>query len=116
MFPSTYTEIRASNVKSLIWDGNDLVDWVAGGQRYRLSGETIRAYVNFAYAFDAAIASPSGDYVLIYSRLGTKGLLIRGGSIVREINRSFYCADVYECVAMLTIADGRELLAHCPEE
>ena len=45
-----------------------------------------------AYRFDAACVSPSGGYAVIYERLGTKGLLLRDGVIVREIDRSFYHA------------------------
>lgn len=107
--------IPASHVRSLVWHDDELIDWAAGGQRFLLSGESVPRHVNYAFPFDAAVSSPSGEYAVIYTRLGTKGLVLRRGEIVREINRSFYCADAYEYpVALLRIADGREVLAHCP--
>jgi hypothetical protein len=106
--------IPASHVRSLVWHDDELIDWAAGGQRFLLSGEAVPRHVNYAFPFDAAVSSPSGEYAVIYTRLGTKGLVLRRGEIVREINRSFYCADAYEYpVALLRIADGREVLAHC---
>jgi hypothetical protein len=108
--------IPASSVRSLVWQGDELVDWASGGQRFLLSGETVPRHVNYAFPFDAAVSSPSGEYAVIYARLGTKGLVLRRGEIVREINRSFYCADAYEYpVAILRLGDGREVLVHCPE-
>lgn len=71
----------------------------------------------YSYKFDAAVSSPSGKYAVIYEKLGTKGLLLRDGQIVRELNRSFYHANVYEYpVCLFTLADGREVLAHCPDD
>jgi hypothetical protein len=71
--------------------------------------------VNYAYRFDAATASPDGRFAVIYEKLGTKGLLLDNGKIVRELGRSFYCADAYEFpVALFNDANGRLLLAHCP--
>ncbi|MBV9788531.1 MAG: hypothetical protein JOZ51_10185 [Chloroflexi bacterium] len=109
--------IAAQNVKSLCWHDHYLVDWVGGGNIYHLDGSIQERHVNYAYRFDAAIVSPSGDFACIYERLGTKGLLLDHGKILREINRSFYQAHVYEYpVTFIQLADGRELLAHCPEE
>ena len=44
---------------------------------------------------------------VIYERLGTKGLLLDDGRIVRELDRSFYDADVFE--PDWSISDGRVL-------
>jgi hypothetical protein len=110
-------KIEAKGVQSLIWNGESLFDWVGGGQRFELDGRTIPRRVYYAFRFDAAVVSPSGQYVVIYERLGTKGLLLCNGSIIREINRSYYHATAYEypiCFAMLQ--DGREVLIHCPED
>lgn len=42
--------------------------------------------------------------------------MLRDGEAVREINRSYYHADVYEYpIAPFRLASGREVLAHCPE-
>jgi len=109
--------IKANNVKSLFWRGDELVDLVSGGYVYRLSGECVAAYVNYAYSFDAAIASPSGEYEVIYTRNQTKGLLLKKGEILREINRSFYRANAYEYpVTFAQLKSGKEVLIHCPTD
>jgi hypothetical protein len=112
-------QIPAKGVRSLVWEGEGLVDWVAGGQRYLMSGEKLKVplQVIYAYPFDAAAVSPSGEFAVIYTRLGTKGLILRRGKVVREINRSYDCADDYEYpVTMLRLRNGREALVHCPDQ
>jgi hypothetical protein len=109
------TSIDAPRVRSLVWHGDDLVDWVSGGQRYQRDGTKVERWVQFSYSFDAALVSPSGEYQLIYTRRGTKGLLLRKGAPIRELNRSFYHAEDYEYPVTLFVHHGRELLAHCPE-
>ncbi len=117
MFQSREYQIPAKNVRSLQWHNQQLFDWVAGGHRYHLDGKCDQRNVNYAYRFDTAIVSPSGDYVVLYERLGTKGLLLHQDRILRELNRSFYHAHVYEYpVAFLQLVDGREVLVHCPNE
>jgi hypothetical protein len=111
------TVLAAQGVRSLIWDGDTLVDWVAGGRRFGLDGSVEERYVNYAYPFDSAVASPSGRYVVIYARLQTKGLVLRRGEVLREINRSFYQAANYEYpITLLRTKSGTEILAHCPDE
>lgn len=103
--------------QSLCWSGDALVDWVHGGVRYGLDGETHDPHIRYAYRFDAAVMSGDGRYAVLYERLGTKGLLLREGKLIRELHRGFYHADVYEYpVALGTISNGRTLLAHCPED
>jgi hypothetical protein len=68
--------IPAQGIRSLVWHGDALVDWVAGGKCYQLDGTVIPRHVNYAYRFDAACLSPSGRYAVIYERLGTKGLVL----------------------------------------
>ena len=102
-------------VRALCWHGDELVDW-AGIIRYRLDGTSSGPTVNYAYRFDHAVSSASGDYVVLYELLGTKGLILKRGNVVREINRSFYHADVYEYpVGLFTLPDRREVIAHCPD-
>jgi hypothetical protein len=109
--------IPATNVRSLVWRDDALVDWVGGGATYGLDGSATRATINYAYHFDAAVVSPSSRYAVIYERLGTKGIILDNGTVLREINRSFYCANVYEYpVALFALPDGREVIAHCPDE
>ena len=109
-------KIKAKGVKSLCWHGDSLVDWMAGGAIYHLDGQVQPRAVNYAYRFDAAVTSPSGRYVVIYEKLGTKALVLDNGKIIRELNRSFYYANAYEYpIALFRLSDGREVIAHCPE-
>jgi hypothetical protein len=109
--------IPAKEIQSLVWDGDCLVDWAAGGRRYFLDGSSEEAYVQYGHLFDAAAVSPSGDYVVIYTRLGTNGLILFRGKVIREIHRSYYHADAYEYpIALLRLPNGREAIVHCPDE
>ena len=109
-------KIPAAGVRSLVWSGDSLIDWAAGGKRFELDGTTVRSGVFFAFPFNAAVATADGEWVFVYQRLGTKGLLLRNGEHVREINRSYYHAHVYEYpVCLWRDSSGRALLAHCPE-
>lgn len=102
--------------RSLVWEGDELVDWVGGGRRWRADGTEQSAGVNYAYPFDHAVGSPSGRFSVIYANRQTKGLVLEHGRILREINRSFYCADAYDYpVALGMLPDGREVMAHCPD-
>src|SRR5688572_2620497 len=95
------------NVRSLCWHHGDLVDWVDGGTRYRLDGTVVPRTVFYAYRFDHALIAPNGRYVALIERLGTKGLILKNGEIVREINRSYYFANAYEYpIIFLTLPDG----------
>lgn len=112
----TLRRIPARDVRSLAWDGDVLVDWAAGEIRYQLDGNTGKRLWVVTYMFDAAQVSPSGEYSVIFTRLGTKGLVLRRGRIIREINRSYYCAGHYEYpLALFQLPDGREVMAHCPD-
>lgn len=94
-----------------------LVDWVDGGRRFQLDGQISDSRVRYAFPFDAAIALPGSEFAVLYARAGTKGLILRDGAVVREINRSFYCANAYEYpVAVSRLKSGRAVLMHCPDE
>jgi hypothetical protein len=111
------TELRVGAARSLCWSGDALVDWVAGGKIFHLDGTARGPFVNWTYRFDAAVASPSGRYAAIYERFGTKALLVSGGTVVRELNRSYYCAENYEYpIALFRTSTGVECVVHCPEE
>jgi hypothetical protein len=91
------------------------VDWT-GIWEYRLDGTSTDVRVNIGYRFDRAVASASGKYVVLYEQLGTKGIVLKKGEILREINRSFYQAHVYEYpIVFLKLPDGTEAIAHCPD-
>lgn len=108
--------IPAVRIKSLCWQGDTLVDWVAGGNVYYLDGTTKPRHVSYSYRFDEAMVSPSGTFAVIYEKLGTKGLVLKNGDITREINRSFYYAHAYEYpVTLFQLPNGQEMIAHCPE-
>jgi hypothetical protein len=109
--------IPEAKVASLTWCGDALVDWVSGGAIFHLDGRRQESRLSWGFPFDAACATGDGQYAVLYQRTGTKGLLLRGGKIVRELNRSYYHAHVYEYpICIWRVADGRTLIAHCPEE
>lgn len=123
--------------QSLVWQGDLLVDWVSGGTRYYLDGTVVKSNRNIGYRFDKATTLPDGSYAVIYEEFGTKGLIIRNElekpqykSIdagnrtfsfkqydFREINRSYYQADVYSYpLALFRLPNGHPALLHCPDE
>jgi hypothetical protein len=111
------TRIDATAVRSLVWDGDDLIDWVAGGRRYGPDGKVSDPSVTYAYAFDAAATLQDSNYVVLYTKCATKGLVLREGKVVREIDRSFYLANAYEYpIVPFRLGSGREVIAHCPAD
>jgi hypothetical protein len=102
---------------SLCWCGDDLVDYAGGLVRYHLDGTQENSRCSYSYRFDRAVGSPDGEYAVLHELLGTKGLILKNDSVVREINRSFYHADDYEYpIALFKWVDGRTVIAHCPDE
>lgn len=111
-------ELAAPGARSLVWHGGALVDVAAGWLRYPLDGSVpVRRYSGYGHGFDAAVAAPAGDVVALVMSTGTKALLLEaGGEVIRELNRSYYCADAYRYpLALFTLPDGRTGLVHCPE-
>lgn len=111
----TINEVRFS---TLTWSGDYLIDWAKSGTLFLPDGQ-IKKLGNYflAFSFDSAVSSSDGVYSVVYTRLGTKGLLMKNGKILREINRSYYHAGVYEYpVAFAKLKDGRDILIHCPNE
>jgi hypothetical protein len=94
---------------------NSIVDW-ASGKRYNLDGKTDQLGENSFGFGDSAITSADGQYAFIYQKLGTKGLLIKNGVLLREINRSYYYANVYEYPTAFITVDNKTFLIHCPSE
>jgi hypothetical protein len=119
------TDIAATKLQSLAWDGDALVDWV-GGARYGLDGTREELNVGYPYRFDAAVGL--GPLGLAFEALGTKGRLLRDNGerakanwipmsmdAVREIDRSYYHAeDYFYPIALFRLPDGRPAIAHCP--
>ena len=110
-------KIPAKDVQSLVWDGDTLIDWAGGGCRFALDGTVTDRPVRYAYSFDAAALSPSGEYVALIARGETKAVLLHNGSIVRQLNRDFYHAEVYPFpLTFARLPDGREVVIYCPED
>lgn len=101
--------------KTISWRRNDLVDW-ALGEKLHGDGAWPDLRVTYSFNFDAAITSADGQYALLFVKQGTKGLLLKNGNMLREVNRSYYQAGVYEYPAAFFVAsNGRSYLVHCPE-
>ncbi|MGB0495513.1 MAG: hypothetical protein ACPGJI_04085, partial [Kangiellaceae bacterium] len=110
-------KLKADNIRSLSWQGNNLIDWVSGGHTYTLNGETKKRNINYAYPFDSAVVSSSGIYSVVFANNQTKGLLLKNGEIIREINRSYYQAHAYDFpIAFSILNSGQEILVYCPKD
>lgn len=109
--------IEPAYVRTLDWFNNTVVDWNSAGTAYNLDGtQTQLQKYHFGFVCDGSISSSCGTYVLIYQKLGTKGLLLKNGELFREINRSYYQSSVYEFPAAFWEYKGRTYLIHCPRE
>jgi hypothetical protein len=103
---------------SLEWAGEYLVDPVGGFRRWRTGDaspvdETGRSYGSLV---DSLAVSPSGRHRVLYTRRGTKAILLDDRTLLRELNRSFaYAEDFDYPIALGRLPDGRSVLAHCPE-
>ena len=110
-----YKKLSVNKPVSLAWQGDRLIDWVRAGNSYTLDGKYEEVLISFAFSFDAAIATPDGQFAVVYQRLGTKGIVLKEGQIIRELNRSFYHSEVYEYpIAFLQLPDGEWAIVHCP--
>lgn len=111
----TRQTIKTNWLQTIDWVDGNIVDWVSAGQQYSLDGQQKQlAKYNYAFSFDGSITSQDGQYAFIYERLGTKGILLKNGEIIREINRTYYQAEVYEFPAAFITFDSKTYLAHCP--
>ena len=111
--------LKFTGALSLVFQGDNLVDWVAGGREFSLEGTERRSQVSYAYPFDSALDCPSGRFAVLFQRLGTKAALVdtTTAHVVREIDRSYYHASAYVFPLALWVAEsGHTLLAHCPDE
>jgi hypothetical protein len=106
--------IKTNYLQTICWVDNAIVDFASAGMKYTLDGQVNELY-RYTFGFgDTAITSSDGQYAFIYQKLGTKGLLLKNGDILREINRSYYYAEVYEYPAAFVTIDNRTFLVHCP--
>lgn len=112
-------ELTAPGSGSLVWHDGALVDVAAGWRRYALDGSVpVSRYTGYGPGFDAVVMAPAADVVALVRSTGTKALLLEpGGKVIRELNRSYYCAEAYRYpLALFTLPDGRTGLVHCPEQ
>lgn len=111
----TRQTIKTNWLQTIDWVDGNIVDWVSAGQQYSLDGQQKQiAKYHYAFSFDGSITSKDGQYAFIYKRLGTKGLLLKNGEIIREINRPYYHAETYEFPAAFITFENKIYLAHCP--
>jgi hypothetical protein len=102
-------------LQTVDWLEDKIVDWPNAGALYHLSGQKTQLNkYTFNFNFDSAIHSTNGKYVFIYQKFGTKGLLLKDGEILREINRSYYFANSYEYPAAFLTHGKKTFLVHCP--
>lgn len=102
---------------SLNWKEDRLIDWVGGGSEYHLDGSFVPAKASYPNNFNAAIQSPDGNYVALYEQLGTKGLLLKNGQVLKELKRASYSANSYEYpIAFLQLPNNTWSIVHCPHE
>ena len=111
-------DLTGREIKSLAWMGDELVDVCGGFNKISAeTGEISIGSVYYAYRFDGVALSRDGSHAILYERFGTKAVLTKNGKFVREINRSFYHAHVYEYpIAIITQASGAAKIVHCPDD
>ena len=103
--------------KTISWHGDYFINGASSAKIHLDTGKIEEGGIHYAFDFDRATTSPNGRYTLIYQNLGTKGLLLKDGKFLREVNRSFYHADVYEYPAIFWQRSEEETyLIHCPNE
>ena len=108
------TDLDAHDARTLVWDGDALLDPAGGCARLFLDGTYARPCMFLGFRFDTAQAL--GGLTLLTSREGTKGLLLEDGHVLREIDRSHYfAAQTHFPAALVPGADGAPWLVHCPE-
>jgi WD40 repeat protein len=110
--------LQTDFLNTMSWLDNRIIDWAYSGKQYFLDGhiEELGSY-SFSFPFDSSVTSDNGVYAFIYQKLGTKGILLKNGKFLREINRSYYQANVYEYpVTFFTSGENETFLVHCPTE
>lgn len=107
--------LTANYLCTINWFDNTIVDWGSAGKQYFIDGQIKELHeYHHMLNFDGSINSADGKYAFVYQKLGTKGLLLKEGELLREINRSYYCANVYEYPAAFVTVNNITYLVHCP--
>lgn len=71
-FSITLIPTNGSPVKSLAWQGDNLVDWVSGRVVY---GSSQKQTPKIDDRFDSATVSNSGRFIAVYDRYGREAVL-----------------------------------------
>jgi hypothetical protein len=100
--------------RTIAWLGPGLMDWVQNWCYDLAEPRDPQITRSFGFDFDRAIASADGRYAFVYKARGTKGILLKEGEELREINRSYYHAGTYEYPAAFVTVDDVTYLVHCP--
>lgn len=109
--------ITTNRLRSICWLNDSIIDWINSGMLYSPDGSKKQcSKYGFVFSFDASITSSCGTYAFIYQKLGTKGVLLKNGEQLREINRSYYFAENYEYPAAFATVNDVTYLIHCPFE
>jgi len=111
-------EIPWSGVATLLWDGDEVCD-ITSGQRGNLTGSVTSRLMNMAYRFDRAVGVRTGNahWAAAFTNRATKAVLMKNGSVHRELNRSFYCAEAYDYPITIGVdANGEAVVIHCPNK
>lgn len=114
-----HTRLDAPLVRSLAWRGDELVDWLRGGETWRLDGSHVPggpawSEVTEGRHYDAVTTDTSGRWAAVFEKQGTQGELLLDGERIRSITRDDYHADAYAFPVALINRGARVLLAHCP--
>lgn len=109
-------DVDVDGAGSLVWFGGVLYDVARGWRRADEREDRPVGWGPFG-DFDTATVAPTGDLVALVDSDGTKSLLLEpGGGVVREVNRSWDCAEAFRYpLALFTLPDGRTGLVHCPD-
>lgn len=115
----TETSIACGQVRTLNWDCDGLLDVARGNRRISLDGQVGEGFVYYAYRFDKSVSLRIDEdlYAALYKNHGTKALLLENGQLIREIDRSYYCADSYDYpIALAELPGFGPVVVHCPDE
>ncbi len=104
---------QTPDIQTLDWVGSRLVDWYH--PRLRVVEDRVEMDRCEILGWgDIACSSNDGTYAVLLKELGTKGLLLKNGEILREIDRSYEHSDVHSYPAAFFEYENRTYLAHCP--
>ena len=108
--------LASDDPPTIAWAGDEVVDWVRLKTYGSGASEPQQIQRGFGFPFNRAITSADGQYAFVYQVLGTKGLLLKNGEQLREINRSYYHAQTYEYPVAFATVEDTTYLVHCPIE